>query len=679
MTQRASRERTPPASPPDRGEVLASDDTQVHLELEWLETDGHGGYASSTTSLCPTRRQHGWLVGPWGPGRERYVFLARIDEEVRGDGWVARISTARYDGALLDDGVRCLASVELAPFPRFRHALPDGGMLTRELQLLPGRRAVLVRYANEGGAPVALRLRPLLAYRAADALTFENLALDPRVERRGPGGVRLRPYAALPPLSLGTGGSPAEFEVDPVWYRRHEYAEDLRRGYDGHEDAFAPGWIAAELAPGADLIVLATVQDPAPDELDLRVEWEDATERRRVRVGAAPPPRDALETLAARLDAAAERFLYRAPSGRIGVIAGFPWFLEWGRDTFIALPGLTAARGRVEELGLALEGACPFLRDGLLPNVFGPTPAESDYGSGDAALWFARAVREYELAGGSAERVANVLQPALNEIAERYLQGTHLGIREDEEGLLRVGCADTNATWMDARVDGRPVTPRDGAPVETSALWYLLLAMLERWSKPRSRERAIWRGRRERTGEAFLRRFWMPATGALRDVWNPDRPDAGGDAVRPNMVLAAALEHSPLERRQRASIVRIAREKLLTPRGLRTLAPDDPGYRPVYAGGPAERDGAYHQGTVWPWLLGSYVEAALRAFGRRTREPVVRELPALLEGFLPHLDEAGWNQVSEVFDAEPPHRPGGTPAQAWSVAELLRALHLWLR
>ena len=348
------------------------------------------------------------------------------------------------------------------------------------------------------------------------------------------------------------------------------------------------------------------------------------------------------------------------------MIAGFPWFEEWGRDTFIALPGLTLSRGKPDECARVLSGAVEYLRDGLLPNIFGLGPDDSHYGSADAALWFARAVRLYEVGGRDPERVQREYLPALVEIAEHHAKGTGLGIRVDSDGLLFAGGPDLNPTWMDAQTPDGPVTPRAGAPVELNALYYSLLQHLEQLTEGKDKRR--WTTLRRKTKRAFLEHFWLADEGYLADLIADGKADT---SVRPNMVFAAALEFSPLTRAQRAAIVDRAERDLLTPHGLRTLSPGSADYCPVYAGAPEERDGAYHQGTVWPWLLGFYTEAALRARG--TRKSVRRDLSERWDTLVHEADKAGLNHLSEVFDADAPRKPGGSIAQAWNTAEFLRA------
>ena len=645
---------------------------ELALTREWIETDGLGGYASSTALGCPTRRYHGLLVSTFPGTDKRHVFLSRFEESVHassrdpigtsGETFFA-LSMARYPGQWHPHGHRTLERFELAPFPRWVHRFGDY-RLTRSILMPRGAPEVFVRYDLEGGEEeVELRLRALVAFREADALTFENPNVHSEVtysggNRRAP-SVRL--YDGLPALRLALEARDGEFDGDPVWYRNLEYKTDLERGYDGREDNFSPGLFRVRLRPGESSIVAASLREP-PRELERA--WDEAVRARVARVPAGASAADG------QLEAGADDFLYRTRDGRPGVIAGFPWFVEWGRDTFISAPGLLLARGRVSACGELLAGATRFLNRGLLPNIFGSTPAASHYGSVDASLWFARCVQLYDAAGGDPEMVQRRLRPALVEIAEHYSAGTLLGIACDEGGLLRAGDERLNATWMDAVVGGAAVTPRDGCAVELEALWYSLLAHLEELAATagESREAARWRSRKQHAGATFLERFWLADGRYLADTWKDGVADR---RVRPNMVIAAALEHSPLSRAQREDVVQRAELELVTPLGLRTLGPREREYRGRYHGGPEERDRAYHQGTVWPWLFGFHCEAYLRARGANAKNAAL--LRSRLRAFDEELARGGLNHISEVYDGDPPHRPGGTFAQAWNSAELLRA------
>ncbi len=635
-------------------------DEELALATEWLETDGRGGYAASTPWMCPTRRYHGLLVVRPTEGARRHLFLARFEEELSLGSKILPLSVARYGTVLHPRGHEELEEFELRPQPS---ALYRHGRLTvrREVCLARRAQAVLVRYEIQGTRPgERLLLRPLFAFREADALTHENSTLDPLV-RQDEKGFLFQPYPDLPPVAITIGAASHTFQPAPMWYRGITYSEDARRGYDSIEDQFSPGQISIPLEVGGEIVIAAAlhhhVHDPrALFDRERRERVAHATRAGSSRLG--------------RASLAADDFLYRTGGGRLGVQAGYPWFEEWGRDTFVSLPGLTLARGDLASCAEVLSGALPFLRDGLLPNIFGRTAEDSTYDSADAALWFARAVGLYRRAGGARERLLDEYWPALEAISEAYAEGTSLGMHATRDGLLWAGSPERNATWMDARTSDGPVTPRAGCAVELEALWYALLDELEVLGLLAGDERAQASARKRKlaAGRAFLEHFWLADERRLADVWDGERADR---AVRPNMVIAAALEASPLERAMRAGVVECAERELLTPCGLRTLSPADPAYIGRFEGGPTERDRAYHQGTAWPWLTGFYVEAVLRA--ARDPRAVRAPLGALLLALAEEQDRACLGHLSEVFDGDAPQRPGGTFAQAWNAGELLRA------
>ncbi len=643
-------------------------DATQSSDLEWLEADGRGGFAAGTVSLCPTRRYHGLLVGPTDEFVERHVFLSRFEESVHRGEDVFALSVARYEEDFYaPEGFRALTRFQSAPWPTWDYDV-DGVRVRREILVVRGEGVTLCRWSLVDAAKDAafeLEIRPLLPYRAADALTVENDVLDGEVQVAAK-GFACKPYSGLPSLHLAANREPIKLEVDPVWYSDVWFGRDRTRGYEFREDQFSPATLRFDLTSERDVVVAASLTDACEDPAQL---WERESKRR------------ALETKAqsrgvrGRCETAADAFLYETstPSGgtRLGVTAGFPWFLEWGRDTFIALPGLTLSRGRVDECAEALLGTLEYLDGGLIPNIFGRDVASSHYGSVDAALWFARCVRLFERNGGTRRFVIENYRSALVEIADAYFAGTGLGVAVDAGGLLRAGDESINATWMDARTEDGPVTPRAGFAVEMQALWVHLLAHLEELFKDSGirREKRRFAEAHALARTTFMERFWLEREHRLADVWTEE---SGADAcIRPNMVIAAALEFSPLSVGQRADVVKCARRELLTPRGLRTLSPSDPAYRGIYSGGTRERDEAYHQGTVWPWLLGFYVEASMRA-GKKSSHSN-RDLRALWNGFATELDVRGLGHMSEVFSGDAPHEGGGTFAQAWNTAECLRS------
>ena len=652
------------------GELLR--DPVAGAEHEWVEGDGLGGFASGTVNLCPTRRYHGLLVGPTAQHVERHVFLSRFDETLHAGGRARPLNVARYgEDVIVPDEPVALSRFELAPWPTWEYEIARV-RVRREVLSLRGRSAVLVRWSlvevgHEAAMedPLELELRPLLPYRAADALTMRNEVLDGSI-RVALNGFSCQPYASLPRLHLAGSPAPSRVHSDGVWYEGIWYERDRERGYDFQESQFSPATLRFPLRSEQAVVVAVSTNELVADP---EREWERESTARARGAGAF------LSGVRGACEAGADAFLYSTPTpgggSRTGVIAGFPWFLEWGRDTFLSLPGLTLARGRVDQCAEALSGALEYLDGGLIPNIFGRDKASSHYGSVDAALWLARCVRLFERGGGTRRFVIENYRSSLVNIVDAYLAGSELGIQVDDSGLLRAGDESTNATWMDARTEKGPVTPRAGFAVEIQALWIHLLAHLEDLFRDSGlrREKRRFQEAHRKARASFLERFWIEEKGYLADVWTEcEGPDV---RVRPNMVLAAAFEFTPLSKSQRMSVVALATQELWTPRGLRTLAPSAPEYRGVYGGGVRERDEAYHQGTVWPWLLGFYIEASLRAGRTSARE--IRKLRACWDGFQEELAMRGIGHLSEVFSGDPPHAGGGTIAQAWNTAECLRS------
>ena len=639
-------------------------DYQRSSRLEWLETNGAGSFAMGTVAGANTRRYHGLLVASLRHPVDRHVLLSRL-EEVVSDGSVSvSLATAQYPGTVDPAGYRNLVEFRLDPFPTWVYDV-GGAHVEKQIFLVQGEETVVVQY--RATRKRRLHISPFLAFRDYHSLTHANPALDGRIrEERDAGALALhvRPYAPLPELHVYTSPG-AELSPDGLWYYANQYVEERERGLDFAEDLWKMGTVSLDVGPGAPVFVVATLGARQVDAAIVEQLASAERERRWAR-GADP--------FTARLELAAEQFVARRADGKPTIVAGYPWFTDWGRDTMIALPGLLLARGRLDDARDVLRGFLSFLDRGLIPNRFPDRPGEKpEYNTVDATLWLFQAVFAYLQAGGSTAFLRDEFLPAGEEILRWHREGTHHGIRVDPgDRLLAQGEPGTQLTWMDAKVGEHVITPRHGKPVEINALYYNALRLMAMWTRAcGDQSRADFHAREADAVErSFERAFWNSGKGCLYDVIEPDgRPDA---RVRPNQILAVSLPFPLLAPEQRRSVVRVVEEKLLTPYGLRTLAPDEPGYVSAYAGGPAERDGAYHQGTVWPWLLGPFIRAYLAAFGR-TQETMsrCRELLAPLEA---HLTQACLGSVSEVFDADAPHRPGGCPAQAWSVSELLRVL-----
>ncbi len=633
-------------------------DLAAASEREWLETDGLGGYALSTVASLNTRRYHGLLVTATTPPAGRSVLLSGLDETLLTPGGRVDLATHRYAGVLHPEGWRHLVEFRLDPFPKWIFETA-GLRLEKSLFLAHGTGTLVVSYRLIDGA-ARLEVRPLIAFRDHHALTHENDALD-RAVAVGDGLVSVAPYPGLPRLFVAHDGA-----VVPTgtWYRTIEYERERRRGFDFTEDLFQPFLLTFELGAGRGAtLVVSTRRRKATDAGFLRGKELG----RRVALVGSRPTSDAAARL---LALASDRFLVTRGRGTT-LLAGYPWFADWGRDAMIALPGLTLATARPGAARDVLLTFAGHAADGLLPNRFPDSGGPAEFGSADATLWFVEAVRAYLASTGDADFVRSRLWDFLKGVAAAHVEGTRDGIRLDDDGLLASGAPGLALTWMDARVSGEPVTPRRGKPVEIQALWYNALRILEdlarRFAEPEraSRFGAMASGAAER----FRALFWNAEAGCLFDVVDGAARDG---SIRPNQILAVSLPHSMLDAARAASVLDVVRRDLLTPFGLRTLSPRDPAYRGRYEGDAAARDRAYHQGTVWPWLLGPWVDALLRVKG--DAPPVRAEAHAALQPLLDFLLAGGVGQLPEVFDGDPPHRPGGCPAQAWSVAEVQRAL-----
>lgn len=661
------------------------DDLGRMLAREWLETNGLGSYASATVSGAGTRRYHGLLVAALSPPVGRHVLLSRLEDVLLVDGAAFPLSTNVYRGAVFPEGYRAISHFEARPVPTWR--LSAGGVeLERRIWMPQGRQAVAVCYEvlrAPAGTRLGLALRPLVAFRGFHELSSENDAIDTSVDADS-GRVSIRPYEHLPTLHLHHNAS--RFDAEPLWYRDFEYRVELARGYDGREDLFSHGGLTYDLGAGPAFVYASLRRvDWFSWETLVRLESHDRGDRQRraaraARVRQAPPgiegprPLDRWsDTFATRLGEAAEQFIARRGEDARTIIAGYHWFEDWGRDAFISLPGLVLATGRLE---LAREVISAFARAidrGMVPNRFPDETGEPEYGSADAALWFVEAVRRFAATTDDPEYVALELRPKVEDVLSSYTSGTRHGIGVDpSDGLLEAGAGGLALTWMDAIVDGVPVTPRRGKPVELNALWFnALLAGATLADAAGDGEAAgRWRAAAERARESFDARFPTP-DGWLFDV--VDGPEGDDVSFRPNQLLAVSLHHPVLREELWARVVDEVGRRLLTPMGLRTLDPADPRYRGVYGGSAAERDANYHNGAAWPWLLGPYASAYLRAHGR-TPETLahVRETVQPLSR---HLGTEGClGQISEIADGDAPHAPKGCVAQAWSVAEIARVL-----
>jgi len=635
---------------------------------EWLEADGLGGFASGPVRGPRTRRYHALLLA--AVGGKRFVLVNGCEAALtlaRDEGtFTLPLTVQSYDGAqavpdreALPEGVTVSFAQE--PWPTWTWQLADGTTVVHELVALHAASRVVLRWTQRtpptGGARATLDVRPFLSGRDYHALHHENAAFGFAPEATE-NELLFSPYQGVPRVRLRHNG---RYTHGPAWYRSFFYAEEAARGLDAVEDLAAPGVLTFALDDRPAVLSFAAVLDGAtPAREDSALDAAFTTERTRRARFLSP------------LHRAADQYLVARDGGRT-IIAGYPWFTDWGRDTFIAVRGLCLAAGAYDDARDVLLRWAGVVSGGMLPNRFPDGDAAPEYNAVDAALWYVIAASELLAEApqvlSSADR--QTMAEAIAAILEGHARGTRYGIRVDADGLLAAGEPGVQLTWMDAKIGDWVVTPRVGKPVEIQALWLNALAAAERWELPTA---ARWQALRARGTASFRQRFWNPERGCLFDVVDQDHVAGRNDGtVRPNQIFAIGGLPVPLLDGERArAVVEAVEAHLLTPLGLRSLAPFEPGYRPRYDGDMRGRDSAYHQGTVWPWLMGPFVEAWLRVRGG---SPTARALARarFLAPLEAHLQEAGVGHISEVADADAPHTPGGCPFQAWSLGELIRA------
>ena len=649
---------------------------------EWLVTNGLGGYASGTVSGAITRRFHGLLIAALPTPFGRTIMLNYVSEQLRfRDHRVVplerRFNTT--DGYAIDCSPYLVAFRLEAGLPVWEYDV-EGVRFEKRVLMPHLQNTTHVSYSLLSSEPIRLELRPFVAFRLHEAPVDHPLDVPYGVYALGD-RFEVQPGGDLPSLRLFLHGHEKAFTVVPEPLTSLEYDVEQHRGYECCGDLWSPGYFRTILTPEIPAGLIASTESWETIDALTPSELPAAEHRRRSRL--VESAKHAPQTgMAAELVLAADQFII-TPTGRVEeaararamgdevrtVIAGYHWFTDWGRDTMISLEGLTLCTGRQREAGYILRTFGHYVRDGLIPNMFPEGTKEGLYHTADATLWFFHAIHRYLVSTNDRSTLRQLL-PTLKSIVQHHVGGTRFGIAIDPaDGLLRQGAQGYQLTWMDAKVDDWVVTPRRGKAVEINALWYNALRLITEWLRQEGDPMAIETHEyAERARESFNRRFWYEQGGHLYDVVDGE----GGDdpACRPNQILAISLDHPVLDNARWQPVFDVVRSKLLTPVGLRSLAPDHRDYKAQYYGDLRARDAAYHQGTVWGWLVGPFVDAWLkvhpddRAGARKC-----------LEGFEAHLSDAGVGTLSEIFDAEAPYTPRGCVAQAWTVAEVLRA---WL-
>ncbi len=647
---------------------------------EWVVTNGIGGFAAGTINLVNTRRYHGLLFAALRPPVDRVAMVAKLDVTAIYGGAQVSLATNEFaDGTIAPQGFCQLESFRLEGLiPVWTWLLADA-RLEQRLWMRHGENTTYVEFTRIGGSKtMRLMIEPLCTYRdyhwqlrGERAFRIEPIA----------GGLTIQAYEGARPYRILSAG--AEVAIQPLWYWNFKHREESARGLDDLEDLLRPASIALDLEAGQSAAVILTAEphEPMPHNGARAAEVARQNEiidrfghAHRIQAPGCAFPQ------AGRLALAADQFLVERrdamgkPVGK-SVIAGYPWFSDWGRDTMIALPGLTLATGRSEIAASVLRTFATFVDRGMVPNRFPDAGEAPEYNTVDASLWFFVATYEY-LRASDDRAFAEEMYPILKDMLDWHIRGTRFGIRMDaDDALLRAGETGVQLTWMDAKVGDWVVTPRIGKPVEINALWFNAVSILRDLAADlnQSQDQMDYAALAGRIHASFEPAFWFEAGGYLYDVIDGpegETDDAGrrrDGSLRPNQLFAVSLPHALVSGEKAKRVLELCAAELWTPVGLRTLAPDDARYIGHYRGGPLERDGAYHQGTIWPWLLGAFVTAHYRVHGSATAAlEFLHAIPA-------HLREGGIGQVSEIMEADAPFEPRGCFAHAWSVAEILRA------
>ena len=630
---------------------------RISLTNEYLLTNGRGGYASSTVLNCHTRKYHGLLILPRKGITTPSLILSKCDISAVVDKKEFRLSTHKFPNVYFPLGYQLIDSFTMEDYPitKFRF----GDVLLAESLLMPyGEESILMRYELlESRKPITLKIIPLLAYRDIHTLHYQNISLRPRtcVEKSG---FSVSPYENMPIFSMRTSIR-SQFYPAPTWWNNFEYREEKARGYPYHEDLFAPGIFEIKLKTGDSVILEGTIREHR--SRDINALWNNEIKRIKALKRGVSKGKEPLKTLLVQ----ASHYLVTSSKNQKGIIAGYHWFQEWGRDTMISLTGLTLCRGDFETALSILTKYARFINsDGYMPNVVAENGKHS-YDAIDTSLFFFWAVQNYLEFTKDSRRVREHLLPSMKKIIAS-LSPTH-------EGLIFCGNENTQMTWMDACAYGKPVTPRHGAPIEINALWYNALMFL--YTNFKNDLDDSLRKKIEATIETLRislpRLFWNEKNNSLYDVY---RFDGNSDAaIRPNQLFALGLPFTCIDKEKANKILDTIKKHLVTPYGLRTLSPEDDQYKNTYEGDEDARSATYHQGMVWPWLIGIYTDALLKVYQKNEVKNYIMETFNNL--FTSHLKHNGLLHISEIFTPDPPYQPKGTIAQAWSMAEIIRTLY----
>ncbi|MBM3403884.1 MAG: amylo-alpha-1,6-glucosidase [Bacteroidetes bacterium] len=625
------------------------------LSRELIRSNRAGSYASTTIIGCNTRKYHGLLITPQPAiDNGNHVLLSTLDESVLQQGSEFNLGIHGYPGGVyFPKGHRYIKDFTIDPYPVLTIQV-GGVILTKEMIFISNDDRILIKYTLvDAHSPTILRFKPYLAFRNVHILSKKNMYVDRRYEKVG-NGIGIRMYQGYTDLFMQFSKVPEYVHV-PDWYYNIEYLQEKERGYEHLEDLYVPGYFELPIRKGESIIFSAGIKEINPTYISKAFNTEI---KKRI-------PRSTFENC---LVNAAQQFIVKKGK-RTEITAGFPWFGRWGRDTFISLPGLTLVTGEFKLAKEILDTMVSDMDGPLFPNM-----GEGNrlaYNSVDAPLWFFWALQQYAGYAGENDKIWEEYGKKLKLILKGYRDGSIFGIKMNDDGLIKAGEPGKALTWMDAIVFGKPVTPRMGMPVEINALWYNAVMFSLEMAKLAGDKSFIkeWESIVENIPASFTKVFWSEKKGYLADSADDQQTDW---TIRPNQVFATSLPYSPITQEIRKQVLSRIRQELLTPRGLRTLPPSHPDYKGTCFGDQPTRDLAYHQGTVWPWLLGHFAEGYLKLHGKGGLDFI----KCLYAGFGAVMSEHGIGTISEIYDGDPPHSARGAISQAWSVAELLRMNHL---
>ena len=695
-------------------------DLSKAAEKEWLETNGIGGYASSTIIGANTRRYHGLLMAATRPPIGRTLMLSKLEEFLCIDGKEYPLSTNIYPNTIYPEGYKNLVQFSLNPFPTLEYSV-NGINIKKIVFMVHGENTTVILYHIETARRLVcteyLKVRVMVAFRDYHWLTHENHEFKADYKNLTNGGVCLQPYEKLPSMYLFHNAQ--TMDKASFWYKNMEYPKEIERGLEFHEDHFSPFALHFDLNKGMNCYVVASTNEYG--KLDVFELLNKESDRRKgihsndKLFGMVhphpnlPPSRgkefsghmlvqacslnqnvlvqstrsnqqkggrvleaggDKLLQLCESLLSVSDSFIVKRENDKKSIIAGYHWFGEWGRDTMISLPGLTLVQGKFEDARDILLSYAQYVSNGMIPNRFPDYGETPEYNTVDASLWYIQAVYQYLRFAKDLKTIRKDLYGVLKEIIEYYQKGTRYNIHMDSDGLICAGVEGVQLTWMDAKVGDWVVTPRIGKAVEINALWYNALKIMSFLAREMdlNNESSDYAILAQKASKSFNEVFWFAEGQYLYDFINGETKNT---AIRSNQVFAVSLPYSMLSKKRQRNVVEIVKEHLLTPYGLRSLSPKDKDYIGRYCGNVYERDRAYHQGTVWAWLTGPFISAYSKAYAGN--KDALKYIKGLFVPFYDHLFDAGLGTVSEIFDGDPPHTPRGCISQAWSVAELLRA------